>query len=134
MSDSIKRTEIDRIDETIRKMIERSIRFTEGVVSIAKVESMKLAPLEYGTLRNSQYGRVVNEGGKIVGKMGFMANYANYLNGVEGQPLPNWSPRRIEDKKGPATNMNAVPGFITLGFESDASKAAIKAMERVMMV
>ena len=111
-----------------------AIRFTETVVSIAASEAMYYTPREYGTLANSQFTRVDASLSKVTGTLGYGASYAVYLNGLPGFNEPSWSPRPINEKDGPATNMNAKPHFLEEGFESERAVQSIKDAEDVFKI
>lgn len=73
------------------------------------------APVEYGTLVNSAFRRILENGSGVCGfangssKYGF--NYAYKLHETK-----NWSPRRPDKKQGPAWNPNATSNYLADGF------------------
>ena len=106
------------------------MQFINAVVSIGASQSKEFAPLEYGTLVNSMFtdvGRLAD--GSVIGSVSYMANYAAYL-----EFNTNWSPRPINMKAGPATNMAATPHFLRRGFEEPESTAAINKAKSIFKV
>lgn len=97
-------------------------RFIAACTQTAASRSAELTPVEYSTLRNSQFTNITRINGGFRGTVGYGVYYAKYLNGLPGYRTPTWSPRPIEEKQGPATNMNAVPRFLDLGFEESADQ------------
>ena len=91
------------------------------VLSIGITGAKELAPMEYGTLMNSAYRRINKTPTGIQGIAGFGVAYAIYLH-----ENPNWSPRPVNMKTGPAWNPNAEPKFLEKGFTSNEQKALIQ--------
>lgn len=98
------------------------------VLSIGITGAKELAPLEYGTLMNSAFRRIEKTPTGILGVAGFAGgmtqdgfNYAYYLH-----ENTNWSPRRPENKKGPAWNPDAEPKFLEKGFISPQQMTLIQ--------
>ncbi len=99
------------------------------VLSAGMTNAKENAPMEYGTLINSAFRRVVGSnqmGWK--GVCGFTVAYAYYLHGDDTY-TPSWSPRAPEDKEGPAWNPFATPKFLELGF---VGPLAIDETERII--
>ena len=113
----------------------KGARFVSAALSVAGVNSILLAPREYGTLANSQFQQTRIASGKITGTLGYAVDYAKYLNGLPGYAEPTWKPRPVGQKKGPSANLNAEPGFLEKGFESPQSRRAIQALaENIMKI
>ena len=87
-------------------------QFIAAVQSIGENHSKELCPLEYGTLVNSIVKDINITGNKVSGKLSYNTLYAAIL-----ETKTNWKPRAVVNKKGPATNMNAVPHYLRRGFE-----------------
>lgn len=104
-------------------------QFVHAVISIGAAESKFYAPVEYSTLVNSQMMNVTQSGSQIIGEVSFNTDYAAYLEFNQ-----NWKPRPVGDKKGPAWNPNARPGFLRWGFESPESQRAIEQAEKIFKV
>lgn len=107
----------------------KAVQFITAVNSIGAAASKELAPMEYGTLVNSQMQNVDVTGSKVTGTVSFNTFYAAFL-----EFNPKWRPVPINIKAGPATNMSAKPHFLRLGFESPESQAAIKQAEQIFRI
>ncbi len=101
------------VKKTFKMLDVKARKFALASADAIATEAAKKTPMEYGDLLNSQYINVVNIDGIIQANVGYTADYAVYLNGEEGKPLPTWKPRPLSEKDGPLTNMNAEPGFLT---------------------
>lgn len=105
----------------LQRQIENKAQgFINACVGAAAARAIELTPVEYSTLRNSQFTNVVKATTGFRGTVGYGVYYAKYLNGLPGYRTPTWSPRPISEKRGPATNMNAEPQFLDKGFERAA--------------
>lgn len=98
---------------------------TAKVLVIGMTRAKELAPVEYNDLAGSAYHRVTKGANGVQGVGGFLAgitkdgfNYALKLHNTR-----NWSPRRPEDKEGPAWNPDASPFFLKRGFTDPDQKA-----------
>lgn len=117
------------------RVIERKAeQFTEAAVGVIATNAMMLTPREYGTLANSQYTSVKKKWTKITGIVGYGADYAKYLNGLPGYNKPKWKPRPVGEKKGPSTNMNAEPEFLTKGGEGPNTASTLRTLEGIFKV
>lgn len=117
---SVKRT--DNSKALLAKIEQKAKTTMHIILSGARARSDEKAPLEYGNLVNSGYEKVDVIGYRVHGELGYIADYAAFLNNTT-----NWKPRPIEAKKGPATNMNAAPHFLDYhGFESPEARAEIE--------
>ena len=119
-------TGVDKVKSNYRRVFKdirekKAVQFVTAVNSIGAAASKELAPMEYGTLVNSQMMDVSKVGNSVVGVVSFNTFYAAFL-----EFNPKWRPRPINLKDGPATNMSAEPHFLRKGFESPESQAAIK--------
>ena len=103
--------------------IEKKARLTmRTVLAGARARSDEKAPLEYGELVNSGYEKIEVSGYKVHGEIGYISDYAAYLNNTT-----NWKPRPINMKKGPSENLNATPHFLDYhGFESPEARSEIE--------
>lgn len=118
------------IDQLISRLENKAEQFVTAAIGVGSAEAMRLTPREYGNLANSQFTTVNKYQDKIVGRVGYSVYYAKYLNGLPGYRTPTWNPRPINQKQGPSTNMNAEPGFLNKGFESERSKNEIENLAR----
>lgn len=97
----------------------KAMQFVNAVGSSAGILSKEKAPLEYGTLHNSQRFYVVKNAGRVIGSLSYNTLYASILNDGKYK----WKPRPPANKKGPAWNPNATPRFLEYGFESKEGQA-----------
>jgi len=100
----------------------KSLQFINAVGAQAGILSKEKAPLEYGTLHNSQRFDVTKGVGYIKGTLSYNTMYASILN----DGVYKWKPRPVANKKGPAWNPNSAPHFLEYGFESPEGKAMIQ--------
>lgn len=91
--------------ETIPRNIERALT---GVGIVVGNKALEYTPIEFSMLVNSQYRAVDAYPNRYSVRVGYTADYAAALHERE-----DWSPRPVEDKKGPAWNPNAKPKFLT---------------------
>lgn len=100
----------------------KSLQFINAVGAQAGILSKEKAPLEFGTLHNSQRFDVVKGAGYIRGTLSYNTMYASILN----DGIYKWKPRPPANKKGPAWNPNATMRFLEYPFESPEGKVMIK--------
>lgn len=128
--------------------IERQAKLTMHLIlDGAGARSDEKTPVAWSNLVNSRYKTVTYSAGNITGELGYLADYAKYLNGTKDY-TPLWKPRPLpkyeikgigtitQRKNGtvpearagaPATNMSATPRFLDWhGFESPEAKAEIE--------
>lgn len=111
-----------RLQQTVRGITDKKAhQFVNAVLAQVGILSKEKAPLEYGTLHNSQRIDVVKESTRIVGSLSYNTMYAAILNNGQYQ----WNPRPPALKAGPAWNPNATPHFLEYGFESPEGQAVI---------
>lgn len=99
----------------------KAVQFVTTVVNIGASESKEYTPIEYSTLVNSQIVDVAVRANAVIGNVSFNTEYAAYLESNE-----KWSPRPVNQKKGPGANLGATSHFLQKGFESPQSQTAIK--------
>lgn len=103
------------MDKAVRRgtrLLSRDIPIkAEKALTIAAItvanKALEYTPMEYSALVNSQYREVKMLGGKAVASIGYTQGYAAALH-----ERTDWSPRPVEDKKGPAWNPSAKPKFL----------------------
>jgi|GEM_PF-5122179 len=100
----------------------KSLQFINAVGAQAGILSKEKAPIEFGTLQNSQMFDVVKNATGVKGTLSYNTMYASILN----DGIYKWKPRAPANKKGPAWNPNATPHFLEYGFESAQGKANIQ--------
>ena len=116
-------------------------QFVQAVLSIGESHSMELAPREYSLLVNSI---IKDMNITTTGVKGFIS-YGGGTGVRDGKTVkinyaailefkPDWKPRPINKKKGPATNMNAKPHYLRGGFEDPESQALIKEATKIFEV
>lgn len=92
----------------------RALRAIQSVLIIGSSQAALYTPIDTSTLLNSQYREATASGTRIVGRVGYSANYAVY---VHDPNIPQNFRRATAQKE-----------FLTKGFEDsrDAISAAIK--------
>lgn len=92
----------------------RALRAIQSVLIIGSSQAALYTPIDTSTLLNSQYREVTASGTRIVGRVGYSANYAVY---VHDPNIPQNFRRSTAQKE-----------FLTKGFEDsrDAISAVIK--------
>jgi len=109
---------------------DKAMKFVNAVGAQAGILSKEKAPLEYGTLHNSQRLDVTKGSGYVVGTLSYNTMYASILN----DGVYKWNPRSPEEKAGPAWNPDATTHFLEHGFESDEAKAMINKFLKVFKI
>lgn len=117
-----------RLKLTVSTIEKKALQFINAVGADAGILSKSKAPLEYGTLHNSQSFDVRQVGARIVGTLSYNKDYAAILNDGKYK----WKPRPPEQKAGPAWNAEAQPLFLQYGFESDEAIANREKLLRIM--
>jgi len=108
----------------------KTIQFVNAVGAQAGILSKDKAPMEYGTLHNSQRFDVVSGQGYVVGTLSYNTMYASILN----NGIYKWRSRPPERKAGPAWNPNATTHFLEYGFESKEAVMMISKFLKVFKI
>jgi len=112
---------------------DKAEQFVYGVVSEAGILSKEKAPIEFGTLQNSQRQGVTTQNSRVIGFLSYGGingvGYAGYLNYSD-----KWKPRPPSAKAGNAWNPNAESRFLEYGFESNEAKAAQENLMKVFKI
>lgn len=74
-----------------------------------------ITPVDTSTLINSQYRKLIPATGGLIGKVGYAANYAQYVNDSSGKLAHTQRP----DGNGYYWDPNGEPDFLRKGFERD---------------
>ena len=115
-------------DKFKQQMLRKGKLFVNSVLSVASGISTNYAPLAYGTLRNSQYSKVMTNEFIITGELGYTVNYAARLNNNDDWK-PKAPPKYGNIKRGispaPAWNPNATSRFLDKGFISPEARKQI---------
>lgn len=120
----VRRRTAEVFTRTIPRKIERALTASAIVVGN---KSLEYVPVEYANLAGSQFRDVrANESGGYTARIGYTLSYALPLHSPK--PPRTWSPRAVEDKQGPATNMNAKAGFL-----SEAGEETKVTVRRIML-
>lgn len=101
--------------------VNKTMQFGNAVMAGAGNLSKQKAPIEFGTLVNSQRIDVTKQSGRVIFTLGYYTRYAGFLNYGK-----DWKPRPPSLKAGSAWNPNAEPMFLEYGFESAEGQAMIK--------
>ena len=96
------------------------MQFGNAVMANAASLSKEKAPIEFGTLVNSQRIDVTKQAGRVIFSLGYYTGYAAFLNNTY-----KWKPRPPAIKAGNAWNPDATPHFLEYGFESSEAKSNI---------
>lgn len=99
----------------------KTMQFGNAVMAGAGNLSKQKAPIEFGTLVNSQRIDITKQSGRVIFTLGYYTNYAGFLNYSK-----DWKPRPPSLKAGNAWNPDAEPMFLEYGFESTEGQAMIK--------
>lgn len=114
--------------------------FINAVLDIIEQQSTFRAPIAYGLLVNSKFRNSAVSNGICTGSVGYMTDYAYYLNGNE-EYTPLWKPKpapkygkNAVGRFGPNVpiapamgyNPNARPSFLTSSLESPEAQADLK--------
>ncbi len=124
---------VNRMPQFVDAVQHRAARGILTGLVIGTSEAVSLTPQHTSNLVNSQYKRVEPEGAKIVGRMGYTAEYAMAVHEAPG--TLKGQPRPIENNKpqGDYWDPRGEPEFLKKGFEraEPAIKRAIKAALKV---
>ncbi|WP_337047103.1 HK97 gp10 family phage protein [Serratia liquefaciens] len=63
----------------------KAVRAVTSALLIIGVESAVMVPMDTGTLVNSQYRDVTISGSRVLGKVGYSANYALFVHNASGK-------------------------------------------------
>ena len=112
-------TGANKVKSNLRKVFndisdKKSLQFLNAVLAGAGNISKQKAPIEFGTLVNSQRIEVSKSNRGYVGTLGYYTSYAGILN----NGVYKWMPRPPSMKAGNAWNPDAEPHFLEYGFES----------------
>lgn len=112
-------TGANKVKSNLRKVFndisdKKSLQFLNAVLAGAGNISKQKAPIELGTLVNSQRIEVSKGNRGYVGTLGYYTGYAGILN----NGVYKWKPRPPSMKAGNAWNPDAEPHFLEYGFES----------------
>lgn len=114
-----------RLRQQISATQKTAYQYVNAVVSEAGALSKTKAPIEFGTLHNSQAIDVRQTGALTIGTLSYNTAYAAILN----NGVYKWNPRPPSNKAGPAWNPDAEPHFLEYGFES---KESVAVQQRLM--
>ena len=107
-----------KFSQIVGNMTEKSTKaaLTKAIIKGAGF-SKEIAPIEFGTLINSQFRMIEKTATGWRGIVGYAVNYAVYLESPKaGGRMDNWQPRPPEQKEGNAWNPISSQGFLRLGF------------------
>lgn len=130
-----------------RKTVEqkKAPMFINAVLDIIDQQSTFRAPIAYGTLVNSKFRNVTTSGHVVTGAIGYMVEYAYYLNGNE-EYTPLWKPKPAPKygknsvgRFGPNVpvapamgyNPNARPSFLTSALEDPEAQADLQKVKKI---
>lgn len=111
----------------------KALQFAYAVGSNAGILSKSKAPLEYGTLHNSQMFNVKLTDVSVRSYLSYNVGYARHLNGYSSV-TPIWKPKNPALKKGPAWNPDSRPRFLEYGFESAEAQRGIEQYMKIFKI
>lgn len=83
----------------------KAVRAVTSALLIIGVESAVMVPMDTGTLVNSQYRDVTISGSRVLGKVGYSANYALFVHNasgkLKGKPRANFGRTANHSEFGP---------------------------------
>lgn len=128
---------IRRLDRqaVARDLDRRQNEFLTACGTHGSAESRKIAPIAYGTLVNSQYMRIFKQSGNMYVEVGYLTDYAQYLEGTPQNPAV-WSPKPAPKYgyagRAPANawNPQAKPAFLRTAFESQDAQNKFEEFKR----
>lgn len=80
----------------------------------------QITPVKSSVLVNSQYKKITRIEGGYVGRVGYAANYAQYVNDAPGKLKGKPRPKEDGIDQGNYWDSNGEPDFLRKGFERDA--------------
>lgn len=123
---------VNNLPQFVSATERRAARTLNGVLTLGGTELATLVPRDTSTLINSQYKTVQKEGAKIVGRLGFTAEYALFVHEtsgkLKGQPRPKKNGRENGLFWGPSDGQ---PEFLRKSFER--AETAIRAHIKLAM-
>ncbi len=127
---------VNKFSEAFEEVEARSKAFISAVMAGAAARSRDMAPIAYSDLVNSQVMSVTVNGTKVTGSLGYLVDYAKYLEGTPEKPA-SWKPKpppKYGYKGKPpahAWNPNARPAFLRLAFESSEAQREIEQLKAI---
>ena len=92
-----------KLQREVKNIRTDEIRALDDVTRFVKSEAVNLAPVEFGVLRNSAFNVVFMRMKKVIGRVGFTADYAGHVHEMpmknQGAPRKGKSPEG-NDRKG----------------------------------
>ena len=125
---------VNRMPQFVAEVEQRAARGITAALVRGGSELPALVPVDTSTLLNSQYRDVSKEGTRIVGRVGFTAEYALAVHEAEGKL--KGQPRPMRDGNGRGNYWgphDGQPRFLALAFERAAAdiKAILKGALKV---
>lgn len=92
------------------------------IMIIGQAHAASLTPIDTSNLINSAYREITTSGGKVIGAVGYTANYAGYVHDAPGKLLGTNTPRSSSDiGRGNVWDPDAEPEFLVKGFEREGA-------------
>lgn len=104
---------INMADRFVSDVEQKAARAMTQVLILGASEAASMTPIETSTLINSQFQDVDNQAGKIVGTVGYTAEYALNVHEAKG----TWKGRPRESGRGNYWDPSGEPRFLEKGFE-----------------
>lgn len=102
---------VTQVSNNINRMIDtvegrRTVRAVYSALYYIGIESAVKVPIDTSTLLNSQFRDVTTQGSRIVGKIGYSANYAAAVHEAKGIHLGEKTPRPVRPSEKPGSRGN----------------------------
>lgn len=102
---------VKQVSNNINRMIDsfegrRTVRAIYSALYYIGIESAARVPVDTSTLLNSQFRDVTTQGTRIIGKIGYSANYAAAVHEAKGVLLGTKTPRPVKAGEQPGSRGN----------------------------
>lgn len=124
----------DRLGQFVTRVEQRAASAAQKALILGGSEAAALTPQDTGTLINSQYRNVQVQGTKVIGSVGYTAEYAKWVHEMpgtlKGQPRAHFGKTRAGVEfgggsgKGVYWGPSGEPQFLKEGFERAADNIA----------
>lgn len=124
---------VNRLPQFIEAAEHRASRGIFAAITLGASEAAAFTPQHTSTLINSQYKAVDKQGGRIVGRVGYTAEYALWVHEASGKLKGQPRPAENGKPQGNYWDPRGEPEFLRLGFDS-ARPAIIRVLKGALRV
>jgi len=119
---------VNRLPEFVTRVEQRAAKGITAAIVLGASEAAAITPRDTSTLINSQFKMVRKVGTRIVGTVGYLAEYALRVHEAKGTLAGQPRPKRDGKAHGNYWGPSGEPEFLRKGFERAAPEilAAIK--------